>query len=270
MTAPPSVSIPSAALWAAALAGLAGLTTACGNDPPADDLIDAAPADAAAPDAPDVVVDAAPDVDANPITSEVEGTRTFASVIAECDTLHGYTQLTAACSGNNSCAGFSYGDWDPGVTTYHTCAGLNGCNGISCVVLPADSGKTGQQIYEEDLPETGPRSCLNCHAEWSDTGPDRTKFKLWLPPGSTRTAANWLDTSAATQERVVAFGSTGRLASGAAFAYMRAYHKLYARAEIERVVQYIRTQLTVVPATIKEGDPGLRGGAAARRRPVRR
>ena len=245
-------AFPSLGLLTAALAGLTGLA-ACDSDTHSH-AVDAR-VDAPVIDFDAGLIDAAPAPDANPITSEVKGNRTFADVEAECDTLHGYTQVVAACSGNNSCAGFSYGDWDPGLTTYHTCAGLNGCNGISCVVLPADSGKTGQQIYEEDLPETGPRSCINCHAVWSDTGPDMTKFKLWLPPGSTRTAANWLDTSAKTQARVVAFGSAGRLADGSAFAHMRAYHKLYSRAEIERVVDYIRTQLTVVPATIKERDP---------------
>lgn len=188
------------------------------------------------------------------VISEVEGNKTFAEIEAECDDRGGFTQVHAACSGVNGCAGFSYGDWNPGVLTEHTCAGVNGCNGISCVVLPEDSGKTGKEIYEEALPETGPRSCTNCHAVWGDDGPDLTKFKLYLLAGSPRNESNWLDYPAPAQVRTVAFGKQGLLPNGAAYSAMAGYHKLYSRAEIERVVEYIRTSLQVVPATIKVSD----------------
>jgi hypothetical protein len=188
------------------------------------------------------------------VLSEVEGTKTFSELKAACDTRGGFWQLHAACAGSNSCAGFSYGDWDPGVVSEHTCAGVNGCNGISCVVPPKDSGKTGKQIYEDALPETGPRSCTNCHAVWSDDGPDMKKFKLYLLPGSPRNATNWLDFPAATQARIVAFGKHGLLDDGSAYSNMAAYHKIYSRAEIERVVEYIRTSLELVPTTIKVAD----------------
>jgi hypothetical protein len=188
------------------------------------------------------------------IISEVPGNRTFADLKAECDQRGGFTQVHAACAGVNGCAGFSYGDWDPGVLTEHSCAAVNGCNGISCVVLPADSGKTGKEIYEEALPETGPRSCSNCHAVWDENGPDFTKFKLYLLPGSPRNASNWLDYPAGAQARTVAFGKQGLLDDGSAFSNMAGYHKVYSRAEIERVVDHIRTELEVVPATIKTAD----------------
>ncbi|MES1171599.1 MAG: hypothetical protein ABUL77_00040 [Bacteroidota bacterium] len=196
------------------------------------------------------------------VTKETEGDRTFANVIAECDTRNGYAQVHAACAGTNSCAGFSYGDWDPGVTSEHTCAGMNGCNGISCVVLPADSGKTGKQIYEEKLPETGPRACTNCHGGYDDVtkAVDPTKFKVYFMPGEQgtaggRTLANWRDKrSAAEQARIVAFGSIGRLPDGTAFSHMAAYHKLYSRAEVERLVQFIRTDLQPIEAVIKLKD----------------
>ncbi|MBP6840280.1 MAG: hypothetical protein KBG28_16725 [Kofleriaceae bacterium] len=261
---------PSPALLGAALAGLLGMVPGCGDshDHAATDARrpapDAAPADAApAPDA-------APD--ASPIISEVEGNRTFANVEAECDTRGGFTQVTAACSGMNSCAGFSYGDWDPGLTTEHTCAGLNGCNGISCVVLPTDGGLTGQQVYESTLTETGPRACANCHAEWDENGPDLTKFKVWLMPGVSRDASNWLNTTAKQQARMIAFGSHGLLADGGALASMQGYHKIFSKAEIERAVTYLRSAaITPVFASIKTADPMMLSGAnPARRRPSRR
>lgn len=188
------------------------------------------------------------------IISEVEVQKTFAELKADCDARGGFTQVHAACAGVNGCAGFSYGDWNPGVLSEHTCAGVNGCNGMSCVVLPEDSGKTGKQVYEDALPETGPRSCTNCHAVWSEDGPDMTKFKLYLLPGSPRDATNWLDYPAAAQARIVAFGKHGLLDDGSAYSNMAAYHKLYSRAEIERAVEYVRSSLEVVPVTIKIAD----------------
>lgn len=271
-------STPTRALMTSALTGLLGVgamgcsddatmepdplvldaSSMCSCPPQADagpsnegicSLSDAAfsPADAATPAGPMV-------------TQEMEGNRTFAEVKQECDQRAGYTQVHAACSGVNSCAGFSYGDWEPGVTTEHTCAGMNGCNGISCVVLPADGGKTGKEVYEAMLPETGPRACANCHADWSGEAVDLTKFKVYFMPGEQeqaagRTLANWLEKrSAAEQARMVAFGSIGRLPDGSAFSHMSPYHKVFSRAEIERAVQYVRTQLQPVAATIKVSD----------------
>jgi hypothetical protein len=189
------------------------------------------------------------------VLSEVEGNRTFASLEEECEGRGGYIQIHAACSGVNFCRGFSYGDWDPGVLIEHTCAGINGCNGLSCVVLPEDSGKTGMEIYEQDLPETGPRSCLNCHAQWDASGVDKGVFKVHVLPGSGKTLENWLDLPAASQERIVAFGKTGITDDGIAYSNMAAYHKVLSRAEIMRVVKYIREELTPVLHEIKVVDP---------------
>jgi hypothetical protein len=199
--------------------------------------------------------DAVSAVDTRPVViREIEGTRTFASLTTQCDTLGGYVQIHAACAGANTCQGFSYGDWDPGILTEHTCAGINGCNGLSCVVPPPDSGKSGQQVYEAMLPETGPRACSNCHAAWDSNGPDLTKFKIWVMPGSGRTLGNWLERTAAEQERIVAFGSSGRLPNGVAFSHMASYAKVFSRAEIERTVKYIRTNLTPMIQEIKTAD----------------
>lgn len=245
---------PSSGLLAAALAGLLG---ACGGGA---DTADARPiADAASPDAPAIpdagVPDATPDAGSK-IISETEGNRTFADLTAECETRGGYTQVTAACAGVNSCAGFSYGDWDPGVLTEHSCAGVNGCNGISCIVLPADGGKTPEQVLAAELPAGGSQSCANCHAKWDQNGPDTTYFKVWVQPGSGRTLDNWLDRSAAAQARIVAFGKHGELPDGTAYAHMAPYYKLFSRAEIERTVAYIRALPAdkLILSTIKYAD----------------
>jgi len=273
------VTAPGKQLLGGALAGLLGLSAVgCGEDtvtmepdPVRNDaasMICECPAVSVDAGLPDTMMSiATPDAAPAPmptgptVTKETEGNRTYAEINAACDTLGGYTQVHAACAGVNACAGFSYGDWDPGVTTEHTCAGVNGCNGISCVVLPKDEGRTGKAIYEAKLPEAGPRACTNCHAGYDSAAKaiDATKFKVYFMPGESsaaggRTIANWKEKrSVSEQARMVAFGSTGRLPDGSAFAHMSAYHKLFSRAEIERVVEYVRT-LQPIETTIKIKD----------------
>lgn len=257
---------PSRTLLTAALSGL--VATACGGGgmgDPDPELPDARPIiDGRRVDAPAPVVDAGPpDAVPTKIISEVEGNRTFANINADCDARGGYTQIHAGCGHVNTCAGFSYGDWDPGVTTEHSCAAVNGCNGISCVVLPEDTGKTGQQVYEEfaadDMAEGERAPCSWCHMEWDDTGPLLNTFKLQVPPGDPRTLDNWLTRSAAEQARVVAFGVQGTRAAGHAFNVMAPYYKRYSRAEIERAVEYLRTSptLTRIRNEYKESDPAV-------------
>jgi hypothetical protein len=201
------------------------------------------------------VADAASAVDAGStlptITKEIKGPRTYASLVAQCDQLGGMIQLHASCGGSNSCKGFSYGDWgDASVLTEHTCAAMNACGGLSCVQLPADSGKSGKEVYNADLAQGGPQSCLNCHAVWNEgdggESVDGAKFKVWVTSGSTRSESNWLDLPAKSQEGIVAFGRTNSLADGTAVVSMAGYHKLLSRAEIERVVAYVRTLTPVV------------------------
>jgi hypothetical protein len=267
---PPAV--PSTALLSAALTGLLSFGMGgCGDDKKTakDDRDDQTEPDAAMPQVDAGATedasmgnDASPErgdagADAGPtgpvVTREVPGQRTYASLDADCVALGGYVQVHAACSGSNACAGFSYGDWGEGaVLTEHTCASMNGCNGLSCVVLPKDSGKTGAEVYEADLPPAGPSSCLNCHAvsEHDASGdylpPDATKFKVWVLPGSTRTVDNWLELSVEAQEAIVAFGKIGAFADGTPIESMKGYHKLYSRAEVERVVAHIRTLTPVI------------------------
>jgi len=266
-----TAAAPKSPLLTAALAGLLALSvSACGDDKKSttDEGDDKEPvADAGNTDNDDDKGDAGakpepepePEADAGPtgpvVTKETEGNRTYASLKEDCDKLGGYVQVHAACAGVNSCQGFSYGDWDPGVLTQHTCAGINGCNGISCVVLPEDSGKTGKEVYEAELPAGGPGACTNCHGVWGEDGPDLTKFKVYVLPGSTRTVDNWLDLPQATQEAIVAFGKSGVLEDGTPISNMVGYHKLYSKAEVQRVVEYIRTTLTAEVHEYKVADP---------------
>ena len=184
-----------------------------------------------------------PDASDYEVTEEGETTQSFAELTTECDERGGYVQIHAACGGVGSCAGFSVGDWNPDIKSEHTCAGLNGCNGLSCVDLPADSGKTAAEILEEQLPEGGPAPCMNCHADWTEDGPDTSVFKVYTLPGSGRDLSNWLDMPAEEQARIIAFGAHGTF-EGRAYSNMLGYHKIYSRAEIERVVEYIRTIAT--------------------------
>lgn len=267
---------PSSRVWASAMAGLLGLGSACGDaasQEEPDPVRDAAAADAPPP------VDAAIDAEVpSKIIRETPGEHTFAELEAMCDQRGGYIEIHASCSGSNTCAGFSYGDWGiDAVLTEHSCAAVSGCNGIGCVVLPADSGKTALEILNETVPDTegvAQRSCNYCHAEWSEDGGsfDATKFAVKVLPGSGRTLANWLDRSAAQQARIIAFGSHVQL-NGTQVANMAAYYQRYSRAEIERVVDYIRTQATPVIKDIKIVDPAgfapqaaLTGRPRARRR----
>lgn len=181
---------------------------------------------------------------------------TFAALTQQCDERGGYVQVHAACGGHNACAGFSFGDWGPdGATlTEHSCAGVNGCNGLSCVVLPKTTERSGKELYEAKFGDPGPSACTSCHAGHDDAGTtDTSVFKVWLFEGSTRTADNWLDRSAAEQERVVAFGAHGVLADGTAYDNMSPYHSVLARAEIERLVKHLRTLKPVIE-TVKVKD----------------
>jgi hypothetical protein len=260
----PSTPSSSKSLLSAALMGLLGVTAAaCGSDEkPANDDRDDQEQDAGSKDKDagnkgDEDRDASGDGDAGAmgpiVTEEIPGERSYESLAKDCDERGGYVQIHASCSGSNSCKGFSYGDWGKdAVLTEHTCASMNGCKGLSCVVLPEDSGKSGEEVYAFDLPPAGPSSCVTCHAvtEHDANGgylpPDVTKFKVWVMPGSTRTTDNWLELSAEAQEQIVAFGKIGAFEDGVSVVSMKGYHQLYSRAETERVVAHIRTLTPII------------------------
>jgi len=192
------------------------------------------------------------------VTEAEQKEYTFAELTKMCDDRGGYVQVHASCGGVNTCKGFSYGDWGPGAATLteHTCAGVNGCAGLSCVVLPGDkhADKTDAELYDFLFADTEPSSCTNCHASHEGDMPDISKFKVFVEEGSTRDAGNWLDRTAAEQERIVAFGAQSVLPDGTAMRNMAAYHGVLSRSEIERLVAHIRT-LEPVIEVMKTKDP---------------
>jgi len=191
-------------------------------------------------------------------TSAEQKEYTFAQLTKMCDERGGYVQIHAACGGTNTCKGFSYGDWGPGAATLteHTCTGVNGCAGLSCVVGPEDKrNKSGAELYDLKFGDAEPSACSNCHAVHEDHDKaDLTKFIVYVMAGSTRNASNWLQRTAAEQERVVAFGAHSTEPQGRAIQNMASYSQVLSRKEIERVVAHIRT-LTPVIKTIKIADP---------------
>jgi hypothetical protein len=184
---------------------------------------------------------------------------TFADLTKTCDSRGGYVQVHGACGGVNACQGFSYGDWGPGAAmlTEHSCTGVNGCAGLSCVVLPEEKNKekSGAELYDLLFADTEPNSCSGCHGDHSGDEPDLSKFAVYVLDGSTRNETNWLERTAADQERVVAFGAHSVLPDGTAMANMAAYNKVLSRKEIEKVVAHLRT-LTPMIKVIKTKDQG--------------
>jgi len=183
---------------------------------------------------------------------------TFAELTKMCDSRGGYIQVHGSCGGVNSCRGFSYGDWGPGAATLteHSCSGANGCAGLSCATLAEGKfkDKTGAELYDQMFGDTEPSSCSNCHAPHVDDVAQLDKFVVHLPPGSTRNETNWLQRTAAEQERVIAFGVHTVLPDGTAMKNMAEYKNVLSRAEIERLVAHLRT-LTPVIEVMKTKDP---------------
>jgi Cytochrome C oxidase, cbb3-type, subunit III len=256
---------PSAALLQAALTGIL-FSAACGDEEKPDQGVQEASdagigsaecmcpevtntcteKDAAAESKEDagepVVSDASADaaVDAStgaPIdeSKEIPGTQKeaefhFADLKKKCDDLGGYIQVHAICGGTNSCAGFSYYD-GMGPHTYfeHTCSAANWCKGYSCVVLPEDGRRTGDDIYND--------KCVGCHSNGDDPP---TKFLVYVEAGSPRIGKEWPDLPAEQHEKITAFGKMSLGSDGSYYANMPSYHASFSRAEIQRVVAYLR------------------------------
>ncbi len=272
---------PSKLLMTAAMSGLLGMNGACDDDPPAeqedpDTREDAGSIECAAVGgnggrggrggsggAADAGPEARPDASAGPdevdkeiSTSNVQ--HTYAELTALCNDRKGYVEVLGSCSGVNSCQGFTYGDWgEDSQLIEHTCAGANGCAGLSCVIPAREESTrdmTGEEIiklddawYEERGGAYGPKACRTCHIEsehndaTGDYDYDYTKLRVPVMPGSGRTANNWTERPAAYQESVVAFGLTHiSEKDGSVFTSMVSYAKLFSKEEIRRVVEHMR------------------------------
>jgi hypothetical protein len=160
----------------------------------------------------------------------------YEDFVEACEERGGFVQTTAACAGNNACKGFSY--IEPTLTE-HSCKGLNACGpGMSCVILKEDSGLTGKEIYE------GPDACAaTCHAQFVPVY-DPSIYTLYVRP-DTLTEEEALERfENGSDQRLystVAFGVHGVNEDGVAYANMPPHYSKYSRAEIERVVEYIRS-----------------------------
>jgi cytochrome c551/c552 len=172
---------------------------------------------------------------ANTIPSYDDPPAAFAAFKTLCDERGGYLQTHAWCSGNNSCKGVS---WSFGVLTDHSCAAMNTCEGFSCVEPIADKGLMGQAIFTT--------SCKGCH------GAVEGKFQLVVKPGTgaERVAAFQADTAENAERLVstVAFGTQGHNQNGTAYANMPTFRAQLSKAEIKRVVDYVRSLPLAEPA----------------------
>lgn len=260
---------PSKLLMSAALSGLVGLSGACDDDDPIPED-DPKPHDGdagsahCAPEAGSggtghAGADAS--VDSESIDKELsvkDIQHTFAELKSMCDERKGYVEILGSCSGVNTCQGFTYGDWGADAQLMeHTCAGANGCAGLSCVIPKREGATrdmTGEEIiklddtwYEERGGAYGPKACRQCHIESEhneETGDydyDYTKLRMPVMPDSGRNANNWTERTAAYQESIVAFGLTHiSEKDGTVFTSMASYSKLLSKEEIRRVVEYMR------------------------------
>jgi hypothetical protein len=162
------------------------------------------------------------------ISSEPNYTIKFADFAAMCTERGGLMQTHATCAGNNYCAGFHFNK-NSKMFMEHTCKAMNSCGGISCVILPEDAGRTGEQIYNETC---GPA----CHG-----GID--VFKIWVHPGDdpAATQAHYESLSMQYLTHMLAFGSRGMNESGTAYANVPHRHETHSVAELVRVMEYIKT-----------------------------
>lgn len=168
---------------------------------------------------------------------------TVAEFKTMCEERAGLTQVHAACSGTNACRGLILNSWatetiageQVSTVVEHTCRGFNSCLGISCVDMPADSGKSGQDVYEE--------SCMGCHAVGGHDSPNAhlTYAVYYRPGGDAATAlAAFEAKSDATLINNVAFGAVGYLDDGTPYSNMPAYHEDLSVEEIKRVVEHLQ------------------------------
>lgn len=163
-----------------------------------------------------------------------------------CEERGGLTQVHASCASTNACAGLIYNTWAGDTIVEHTCRGFNSCVGISCVDLPADTGKSGQDVYEEH--------CVGCHQHSEDTEP-QAFYAVFKHPDVTDEAAlaAFMAKDDTTLVNNVAFGSVGYYPDGTPYSNMPAYHEDISLEETRAVVQYLKTLDTRVEPVVALG-----------------
>lgn len=175
------------------------------------------------------------------ISSVEDRTMTTSTFTARCTQDGGLVQTHAVCGGVNACRGYSFNKYDF-VLTEHTCKAMNTCGGISCVVLPEDSGLDAEEMFDV--------SCAGCHAERDEAG-ELVGFYLYVPTteppvDEDEAIADFLDLPQAHVVTSLAFGTDGRNVGGSSYSNMAPYHELYSVAELQRLTDYIRTLPMIV------------------------
>lgn len=217
MASKTEMSRPSSALLTAALAGLVCVGSACRKDKDDDDT----------------VASTGPQVTSTTVAEDM----TFAKFSEDCETRGGLVEMHAACSGAATCKGVSFNKFSKKMVE-HTCKGGNTCGGMSCIDLPKDTGLSGEEVYKA--------ACQSCHGDEEMSFAET--FKLYLPADTADKAAAvaaFTQKPTAQHVSVVAFGTHGQVTSennkGTEYSNMPAFYQKYSRAEIEKVVDHVRT-----------------------------
>ena len=232
------VSSPSPVLLTAALTGLMGAgLVSCSTDKSSDDGPPQPPLAGALTEEGDESMNPQPE-DNSLIISEVEVPDFSYEVWAEeCET-------HASCGGTNSCKGWSFNMYNSKLME-HNCRGVNSCGGMSCVVLPADTGRSGEEVFKAE--------CAGCHQH----GATEEDFLVHVPPGGDSKAAiaAFPAFSVTGHEMIVAFGTQGLGKDGRYYSNMPWYYEKLSRPEIGKVVTYLRA-LNPVPYEYAIMGPG--------------
>ncbi|WP_437966515.1 MopE-related protein [Sorangium sp. So ce260] len=141
----------------------------------------------------------------------------------------GVVQVHASCSGTNSCRGMVYQTWNE--IYEHACRGVNECAGWSCVETAEDQDRDGPASFDA-------ATCDHCHS-----GPEGT-FHVKVPPGedvSAFLADFWERRPDMYLQSIIAFGIDGVTAEGHAYSNMPGSYHLLSRAEMDRLIAYLRT-----------------------------
>mgnify|MGYP002380024391 CR=1 FL=1 len=209
---------PSQPLWTAAIGGLAVLACQSGDDHDHD-----TPEDTDVTDDTDAPEDT-PEYDVTSTTSRPD--LTFQQMADECAAAGGMMQTHATCAGNNACRGMSFNKWSKDFT-HHTCRGLNSCGGASCVLLAEDRARPAADLYDQLCGSM-------CHG---------SDFTIYAPPGGDldEARARFEGRTDRAIASIIAFGIAGHNENGSAYANMPAFHARLSLAELEALVDYVRS-----------------------------
>lgn len=152
----------------------------------------------------------------------------------------GVVNTHASCSGTNACRGMQLHPW--GDFFEHDCRGVNYCAGWSCTETAPDQNRDVPTL----LKATG---CNNCHHD------DTYDFVVLVPPGDDPAAApaKLLAKSDDHLRSSIAFGIAGVAPSGFAYQNMPRHYDVMSRAEMDKVMAWIR-QGMLLGANFDYGD----------------